>query len=524
MAIALQSVSRWLQFAETGLDRMSQHGFSFETSIESGLPPGKLNGRSGNSSRAARSGHILTGRWVQVSYAIIDLFLVCANGVIAFLFRFSPDTPGSIFRWNHLGFPVDHYIAFLLLYGLLILLFCQVQNLYRTLRSRTAAEESFAIVKAVFMATLLLSAFIYLSGVKIVSRLVVGYAGLLNIVTFVGWRLLKRRMVLQRARKGIGTRNVLIVGAGRVGQSLAQYLEQNKQLGLSFKGFLDANHSTDPRLLGKISDLYRVSRAEFIDEVLITIPSEREVVKNIVAEARLHRIDVKVVPDLYDGIGWNAPITHVGNFPVMELHWNSIPAVGLFLKRLIDIALSGIGMILLLPVLAVIGIAIKLDSPGPIIYCSKRMGKKGRRFTCYKFRTMVEDADTLKRDLRHLNKREGPTFKITNDPRITRVGKVLRKYSIDELPQLWSVLKGDMSLVGPRPHPLDDCEQYMLDHLRRLEVKPGITGLWQVEARRHPSFDTNMQLDLEYIDNWNFWLDAKILFATIPAVLEGSGE
>lgn len=502
---------------------MPPPGFSLETSIGSGLSPRKRNSRSGHSSGAARSGRVLTGRWVQVSYAIIDLSLVCANGVIAFLFRFSPDTPGNILRWNHLGIPLGHYIAFLMLYALLILLFCQVQNLYRTVRSRTAAEESFAIIKAVFMATLLLSAFIYLSGVKIVSRLVVGYAGLLNIVAFVGWRLLKRRVVLQRARKGIGTRNVLIVGAGRVGQALAQHLEQNKQLGLSFKGFLDANHSGDPRLLGKIGDLYRVSRTEFIDEVLITIPSEREVVKNIVAEARLHRIDVKVIPDLYDGIGWNAPITHVGNFPVMELHWNSIPALGLFFKHLIDIALSGVGMILLSPILALIGIAIKLDSPGSILYCSERVGKKGRRFTCYKFRTMVQNADALKKELRHLNEREGPTFKITNDPRVTRVGKFLRRYSLDELPQLWSVLKGDMSLVGPRPHPLDDCEQYMLDHLRRLEVKPGITGLWQVEARRHPSFDTNMQLDLQYIDNWNLWLDLRILLKTVPALFAGSG-
>jgi exopolysaccharide biosynthesis polyprenyl glycosylphosphotransferase len=529
MAITLQSVWRWLQFAEmTKIDRIAQHGFSCDNLLGNGLPPRKVNGKSNGRPHSAHSGSVLSGRWIQVSYALIDLLLICVNGLIAFLFRFSPNTSDAISRWSRFGseqgFHIERYIAFLLLYALLILLFCQVQNLYRTVRSRTALQESFAITKAIVMATLLLTAFIYFSGVRVVSRLVVGYAGLLNVTTFVAWRLLKRRIVLQRAQKGIGTRNVLIIGAGRVGQALAQYLEQNKQLGLSFKGFLDANHSMDPKLLGKISDLYRVSRAEFIDEVLITIPSEREVVKNIVSEARLHGLDVKVVPDLYDGIGLDAPITHIGNFPVMELHWKPIPAFGLVIKRLFDIVGSGVGLILLSPILGLTGLAIRLDSVGTVIYRSQRMGRKGRRFTCYKFRTMVADADALKDQLRHLNERNGPTFKISKDPRITRVGMVLRKYSLDELPQLWNVLKGDMSLVGPRPHPLDDCDQYVLEHLRRLEVKPGITGLWQVVARRHPSFDTNMQLDLEYIDNWNLWLDARILLKTIPAVVSGSGR
>jgi exopolysaccharide biosynthesis polyprenyl glycosylphosphotransferase len=405
----------------------------------------------------------------------------------------------------------------------LLLLFCQSQSLYRTVRTRTARDESFAIVKAVFLATLLLSAFIYLSGVKTVSRLVVGYAGILNVLTFIAWRLWKRRIVTGRASRGIGMRNVLIIGAGRVGQALAQHLEENKLLGYKFIGFLDANHSTDPRLLGRIEDLSRIAPTEFADEVFITIPSERELVKNVAVEARRRRLDVKVVPDLYDGLGWDAPISHIGHFPAMELHWEPIPDVGLFVKRLVDILGSSVGLILASPLLAAIAIAVRLDSPGVAVYRSQRVGRKGRKFTCYKFRTMVANADVVKHQLRHLNEREGPTFKITNDPRITRLGKFLRKYSLDELPQLWNVLKGDMSLVGPRPHPLDDYDQYGLEHLRRLDVKPGVTGLWQVTARKHPSFETNMQLDVEYIERWNFWLDMKILLKTLPALLSGSG-
>lgn len=319
-------------------------------------------------------------------------------------------------------------------------------------------------------------------------------------------------------------RNVLIVGAGRIGQALAAHLEANKLLGYCFKGFLDANHSTDPRLLGKVEDLSRVAKAEFVDEVLISIPSERELVKKVSVEARRHRLAVKVVPDLYDGFGWNAPISHIGHFPVMEIHWEPLPTLGLFLKRIMDVLGAGLGLVFFSPIFLAIAACIRLDSKGPVIYASSRVGRKGQKFTCYKFRTMVKDADVLKPQLRHLNEREGPTFKITNDPRITRFGKFLRKYSLDELPQLWNVAKGQMSLVGPRPHPLDDYEQYELDHLRRLDVKPGLTGLWQVAARQHPSFDRNMELDLEYIEKWSLGLDIRIICGTVRALLRAEGS
>ena len=218
------------------------------------------------------------------------------------------------------------------------------------------------------------------------------------------------------------------------------------------------------------------------------------------------------------------PILLALYFLVVGLAWVSAIDMGLFFKRVLDIFVSALALILLSPFLAVLSIWIKLDSPGTVLYKSQRVGKKGRVFTCYKFRTMVPDADKLKDSLRHLNEREGPFFKITDDPRVTRLGKFLRKYSVDELPQLLNVFKGDMSLVGPRPHPLDDYKQYDLDHLRRLEVKPGITGLWQVTARQHPSFETNMRLDLHYIDNWNLGLDLKVLLRTLSAVLRAEGS
>jgi lipopolysaccharide/colanic/teichoic acid biosynthesis glycosyltransferase len=197
---------------------------------------------------------------------------------------------------------------------------------------------------------------------------------------------------------------------------------------------------------------------------------------------------------------------------------------GPVLKRIMDVVLSASALALLWPLMLLIAIAIKIESSDRVIYRSLRLGEKGRRFACYKFRTMVAGANELKDSLRRLNQRRGPFFKLANDPRVTRFGRFLRKYSLDELPQFWNVLKGDMSLVGPRPHPVEDCTEYTSEHCRRLAVKPGVTGLWQVLARAHPSFEICMMLDLAYIEKWNLLLDCSILMKTIPAVLAGEGE
>jgi lipopolysaccharide/colanic/teichoic acid biosynthesis glycosyltransferase len=176
-----------------------------------------------------------------------------------------------------------------------------------------------------------------------------------------------------------------------------------------------------------------------------------------------------------------------------------------------------------MPLFLVIALAIRLDSPGPILYRSERIGRKGRTFTFYKFRTMVKNADALKATMEHRNERDSVLFKITDDPRVTRVGGLLRKYSMDEIPQFFNVLFGDMSLVGPRPPLSAEVEKYELSHLRRLEVLPGMTGLWQVEARRDPSFESYISLDTAYVENWSIWLDLKILLRTVNVVVQGTG-
>ena len=208
----------------------------------------------------------------------------------------------------------------------------------------------------------------------------------------------------------------------------------------------------------------------------------------------------------------------------VTIDYRSLPTGALLIKRAIDVVISLIAITLLSPLMAAVAFLIKLESKGPVLYRSLRVGQNGKIFIFLKFRTMVANADELKDALQHLNEREGLLFKISNDPRATRFGRFLRRYSLDELPQLVNVLRGEMALVGPRPPSLDEYEKYTAEHHVRLAAKPGITGLWQVMARTDPSFSTALRLDRSYIENWSPWLDLKILFKTMHVVLQGEGQ
>ena len=276
-------------------------------------------------------------------------------------------------------------------------------------------------------------------------------------------------------------------------------------------------------VVGRTSDLARLARTGFVDEVILAGPHERELTLRVLRAARSLRLDVKMAPDLF-GCEPKGETKRMGDIPLISLHEERLPIVRLLLKRALDMVGALTALTLLAPALVLIAILVRVDSPGPVLYAAPRAGRKGKAFHCYKFRTMVRDAEALKDGLRKRNQRQGPFFKITNDPRITGIGRYLRRYSLDELPQLWNVLKGEMSLVGPRPHPLDDFSGYGIEHLPRLDVTPGITGLWQVTSRRDASFQTGMKLDIEYIHRWSLGLDVRILLKTAGAVLRGSGE
>ncbi len=312
------------------------------------------------------------------------------------------------------------------------------------------------------------------------------------------------------------------MGAGPLAQKVAESLERSPLEKRAAVGFLDESAPIGGTVRGRIKDLPLVAQTEFVDEVILA-GVEREVALRAIREARQNGIDIKVVPDLFGLDPDPLILERVGTVPLLTLRQERIPPFGFAVKRIVDILCSGVVLILSSPLLAAIAAAIRLDSPGPVLYRAPRVGFKGRRFVCYKFRTMIVDADKRKDELRACNERTGAFFKIQNDPRITRVGRFLRRYSLDELPQLWNVLRGEMSLVGPRPHPLDDFARYRTRDLKRLEAIPGLTGLWQVTARQDPSFERNVELDREYIEHWSPATDFKIVIKTVAAVLQGNG-
>lgn len=375
---------------------------------------------------------------------------------------------------------------------------------------------------------LLLCGALYVFEGAAISRGVVILTVILSTVLLCVRRALWRRVVYRRCREGIETRNVLIVGAGRVAHALRNHLDSLEHLGFRFKGFVALTEreaeSGDADVIGDVRNCLSLARSLFVDEIFFSVPADKKLVIGMVEEARQAGIDVRVVPDLYDGLAWNAPVEYIGQFPTIPLHRRDFPRGAFLFKRVLDITVSVVALTLLAPIMLVIAIAIRMDSKGPIFYRAQRIGRKGRTFACFKFRTMVQNADKLKEQLAHMNERDSVLFKITNDPRITRIGAFLRKYSLDELPQFYNVLLGDMSLVGPRPPIANEVEQYDLSHLRRLNVLPGITGLWQVEARQDPSFDSYISLDTAYVENWSLWLDMKILARTLGVVFSGTGS
>ncbi len=414
----------------------------------------------------------------KIAGILCDTPLLLFNGIwLALLFGHKLNPGTQVLNSRTAWLPGDsflHHLSGLLVYAGLTLLASASTDLYD--RRKNLDGFSFgAIVKPVVLATTIFAVVLASFNVSYMYWLVVALMAALDAVGMATWRVLHLRLAASRATTGKRCRRALIIGARDKGRSLASYLEHHAVLGYTVKGFLDDEHAPgEASVLGPVSAFAQVIRSEYIDDVFITDGVPTELIPVLSEEAKACGIDVKVVPDICrDAISWQC----VGDLPMMVIRSEPIPKVGLFLKRTFDILGASLGLIVVMPLLILIAILIRLDSRGPVLYSSWRVGRKGIPFRCFKFRTMSVDADAVKDALRARNQRVGPTFKVADDPRITRVGKWLRKYSLDELTQLLNVLRGDMSLVGPRPHPLDDYSQYELEHRLRLRVTPGLTGL-----------------------------------------------
>ncbi len=459
-------------------------------------------------------------RWLRSTAA--DFALVGLNWLLVAAVRFPlrmlfPRWPAADFAWGSLV----SLLGIALLQAALITLMMYTEGLYAGVRD--LRDQARILGKSVFWVTTLLCFAYALQGASPAACVRFLGVGLLHFAALWGWRWQSRGWRGWSATTA-DTSNVLIVGAGKVGRRIAAFVEAHPEAGRTVCGFLDNERPLGHQVIGRVGDLARLARTGFVDEVILAAPQDRALTLQVLREAQRLRLDVEMVPDLFGCTPAAHEVERVGNLPVICLHAERLPAAALVTKRLMDVIGSGFALLALSPLFAVIGVLIRLDSPGPVFYGALRAGRKARPFRCYKFRTMVQDADTFKRQLRQSNQRSGPFFKIAEDPRITRCGRLLRRYSLDELPQLWNVLKGEMSLVGPRPHPLDDFAEYEVEHLARLDVIPGITGLWQVTARRDPSFARSMELDREYIQTWSLRSDLRILVKTVWTLAHGSGD
>ena len=479
---------------------------------QSELSRGELSNRV---KRISRGQH---RRWIQTAYVVIDLVGVWAILFFLHTVRFDGASSNS---FSH--FLQSDYSVLSVFQTFFFPLLLGYYGQYGTSRGNTRLQEWLKVGKAITIASLVTLAITIFLKIEDLSRLVLASGLVLDFVYCAGWRTLKRGVVRKWVSEGYNNERTLIVGAGKVGHHLAKSLATHPELGVRVIGFLD-DRKNGAEILGKLTDFRTIVRREFVDSLFITIPSHRDAVKQLLSEAKRENVSIRIIPEFFDLRPAQISAAYADDVPYLMIDESPIPIGGLLVKKLIDVLAASIGFLILSPVLLLICTVIKLDSKGPVLYKGVRLGYKGREFKCYKFRTMVENAEEVKGTLSDLNKRTGPLFKVENDPRITRVGKFMRRYSVDEIMQLLNVIKGDMSLIGPRPPTPDEVEKYQPHQLRRLNVRPGITGLWQVRARKDPSFDRTLRYDLFYIDHWSLRLDFWILLQTLPAVIRGEGE
>jgi len=405
-------------------------------------------------------------------------------------------------------------------------------GIHRSRRLGKISQETFDIFKATTIATfvLLITGFIF-NIIIINTNFLVIFWGVSSLLLISSRIIL--RVALKRARlKGHNLRQMIIIGTGERSKKFAEKICQSPELGYHIAGFVDDSWKglepfkrTGWKLLGGLDQLQKILKHQVVDEVVIGLPmkSKYDKINTIINLCEEQGIIIRFLSDLFDLNIAKSYVDHLDDTPILTLHSAPMEQWPLLVKRILDVVLSFILLVLLSPLLFIIACLVKFSSRGPVFFIQERVGLNNRKFKLIKFRTMVENAENLRKRIEKLNEVSGPVFKIRKDPRITSLGKFLRRTSIDELPQIFNVLKGEMSLVGPRPPIPREVEQYEWKDTRRLSMKPGITCLWQINGRNNIPFERWMELDKEYIDNWSLRLDLKILAKTIPAVIRGSG-
>jgi exopolysaccharide biosynthesis polyprenyl glycosylphosphotransferase len=465
-----------------------------------------------------------SSRRVQPLYFLIDLFLMALAFFVPYTLKYN-DLYGIP---ANLQFPHFTEYCFIFIFQVLLIVGrFRHRHLYSTNRDVTIPRELIQVITGIFYAGMITGAIIFFAHYTFFSRFVF----ITNFVSLVallgGFRILKRLILRKLIREGFRNINILIVGTGKTAKLVVEEIKTRAYLGFNIVGLLGdltEGHIEGLPILGKISDFAEVTGKYFVDEVIIAMSPRKKMVSNLIKQTQKMRIGVRIIPGLFEESPRIVNVGYLGVLPMFTYKTPLLHPSEAVSKRIFDFTVSLVLIILLSPLFILIALLIKIDSSGPVLFVRKRLGPKGIPFNFYKFRSMVKEADTLKDELLKKNEvKDNVMFKIKNDPRTTKLGKFIRKYSLDELPQLFNVLKGNMSLVGPRPPLADEVKKYSTHHLDRLSIKPGITGLSQIRGRSDLSFSRWVRWDLWYINHWSFWLDIKILLWTIPAVLKGKG-
>jgi exopolysaccharide biosynthesis polyprenyl glycosylphosphotransferase len=426
--------------------------------------------------------------------------------------------------------PFWAYLPFNAMFSIGVPFVLYATRAYHNWRGRVWLEHLFQVFNAVGIMLVLGLAWSFVVRPLVYSRLLL-FEGAIFMIGLISLdRSLAQMIQAQLRRRGIGLKRIVIVGAGEVGRRVMRTVVARRDLGYEIVGYVDDNpdkgYGTIGRFrgLGSIDNLTGVIMDENVDEVIITLPwnYHRRILSVLRACAR-RQVKARLVPDLFQMSLSRVEVGDLGGLPLIEIQDIAFGPIQLTIKRIIDLCGVAVGVFLAWPVWSLIALLIKLDSPGPILFSQERVGEGNRPFRIYKFRTMRVGAESELDGLRGYNEADGPLFKIRNDPRVTRVGHFLRRTSLDELPQLINVLRGEMSLVGPRPPLAAEVEQYRPWHRKRLSVPPGMTGLWQVSGRSELTFDEMVLLDLYYIEHWSPWLDVAVLLRTVPKVLAWDG-
>jgi exopolysaccharide biosynthesis polyprenyl glycosylphosphotransferase len=409
----------------------------------------------------------------------------------------------------------------------------RVRGLYRSRHIGLLVSEWWEVAKATALGTFVLAGLSVALPLRAVDRQFLAVFFGASLLATVLTRGVLRLALGEVRRNRRNLRNLVIIGCGPRGAALGAEIWKKPELGYLLVGYIDdlppprsALHGDPEKLLGGLKDAATILGGLEVDEVMICLPmrSQYEAIARIIAAAAQMGITVRMPADFFNLRLAKAQLDYLDQIPIVTLAESAPVSLGLIVKRVVDVACAAMALIMLAPVFLIITIAIKLESPGPVFFGQARVGLGRRKFRMWKFRSMVVDAEAQLPALEKLNEVKGAAFKIKKDPRVTPVGRILRKLSLDELPQLFNVFVGDMSLVGPRPLPLRDVERIPNGwNLRRFAMKPGITCLWQVNGRHEIDFDHWMELDIQYIDNWSPALDFEIVLKTVPAVLRGSG-